>query len=296
MNDFVLSCCSTADLKKEHFERRNIPYICFHYELDGIDYRDDLGQTMAFEDFYRAMSNGAETKTSQINAEEYEEYFETFLKKGKDILHVTLSSGISGSINSAMIAKSGLEEKYPEVTYVRVGERGVGVAFRKGIELNTCDIVGYMDIDLSTDLKYLGKTIKMFQKYHQLQYVNGSRFSKNSDTKGRKWYRKITSMGLVILLKTIFRMKATDAVCGFTWLRKEAAEELVKESSNDNGWFYTIEFLLRAERKGMKIYDMPVEWQEDYDTTVKIWKTIKNYLVRIYKLKKAFIQEDKKKK
>ena len=189
-----------------------------------------------------------------------------------------------------------LEEKYPEVTYVRVGEPGVGVAFRKGIELNTCDIVGYMDIDLSTDLKYLGKTIKMFQKYPQLQYVNGSRFSKNSDTKGRKWYRKITSMGLVILLKTIFHMKATDAVCGFTWLRKEAAEELVKESSNDNGWFYTIEFLLRAERKGMKIYDMPVEWQEDYNTTVKIWKTIKNYLVRIYKLKKAFIQEDKKKK
>lgn len=189
-----------------------------------------------------------------------------------------------------------LEEKYPEVTYVRVGERGVGVAFRKGIELNTCDIVGYMDIDLSTDLKYLGKTIKMFQKYPKLQYVNGSRFSKDSDTKGRKWYRKITSMGLVILLKTIFRMKATDAVCGFTWIRKEAAEELVKESSNDNGWFYTIEFLLRAERKDMKIYDMPVEWQEDYDTTVKIWKTIKNYLVRIYQLKKAFIQEDRKKK
>lgn len=189
-----------------------------------------------------------------------------------------------------------LDKKYPEVTYVRVGERGVGVAFRKGIAINTCDIVGYMDIDLSTDLKYLSKTIEMFQKDPELQYVNGSRFSKESDTKGRKWYRKITSMGLVILLKSIFHMKATDAVCGFTWLRKETAEELVKESSNDNGWFYTIEFLLRAERKGMKIYDMPVEWQEDYNTTVKIWKTIKNYLVRIYYLKKAFKQEDKKKK
>lgn len=189
-----------------------------------------------------------------------------------------------------------LDKKYPEVTYVRVGERGVGVAFRKGIELNKCDIVGYMDIDLSTDLKYLSKTIEMFQNDSKLQYVNGSRFSKESDTKGRKWYRKITSMGLVILLKSIFHMKATDAVCGFTWLRKEAAEELVKESSNDNGWFYTIEFLIRAERKGMKIYDMPVEWQEDYNTTVKIWKTIKNYLVRIYYLKKAFMQEDKKKK
>lgn len=189
-----------------------------------------------------------------------------------------------------------LAEKYPEVSYVRVGERGVGVAFRKGIELNESDIVGYMDIDLSTDIKYLGKTIRLFEQRPELQYVNGSRFSKESDTKGRKWYRKITSMGLVILLKTIFHMKATDAVCGFTFLRKAAAEQLVKESSNDNGWFYTIEFLLRAERDGMIIYDMPVEWQEDYNTTVKVWKTIKNYLVQIHRLRKTFKAESRGRK
>ncbi len=186
-----------------------------------------------------------------------------------------------------------LEEVYPEVTYVRVGERGVGVAFRKGIELNDCDIVGYMDIDLSTDLKYLGKTIEMFQQDPELQYVNGTRFSKESDTKGRKWYRKITSMGLVVLLKTIFHMKATDALCGFTFLRKEEAEQLVAESSQDNGWFYTVEFLLRAERDGMKICDMPVEWQEDYNTTVKVFKTIKNYIIQIHRLRKALKSEKK---
>lgn len=186
-----------------------------------------------------------------------------------------------------------LEEAYPEVTYARVGERGVGVAFRKGIELNDCDIVGYMDIDLSTDLKYLGKTIEMFQQDPELQYVNGTRFSKESDTKGRKWYRKITSMGLVFLLKTIFHMKATDALCGFTFLRKEEAEQLVAESSQDNGWFYTVEFLLRAERDGMKICDMPVEWQEDYNTTVKVFKTIKNYVIQIHRLRKALKSEKK---
>ena len=186
-----------------------------------------------------------------------------------------------------------LEEAYPEVTYVRVGERGVGVAFRKGIELNDCDIVGYMGIDLSTDLKYLGKTIEMFQQDPELQYVNGTRFSKESDTKGRKWYRKITSMGLVFLLKTIFHMKATDALCGFTFLRKEEAEQLVAESSQDNGWFYTVEFLLRAERDGMKICDMPVEWQEDYNTTVKVFKTIKNYIIQIHRLRKALKSEKK---
>lgn len=187
-----------------------------------------------------------------------------------------------------------LAEKYAEVSYVRVGERGVGVAFRKGIALNECSLVGYMDIDLSTDIKHLGQTVRLFQEEEQLQYVNGSRFAKTSDTKGRKWYRKITSMGLVFLLKAGFHMKATDAVCGFTFLRKEAAERLVAVCGNDNGWFYTIEFLLRAERMGMCIYDMPVEWQEDYNTTVKIWKTIKNYLIQMRRLHREFRQEDKR--
>jgi len=114
MNNYILSCCSTADLSKEHFAKRNIFYICFHYELDGVEYPDDLGQTMPFDKFYQAMVDGADTKTSQINAEEFIEYFEPFLKEGKDIVHVTLSSGISGVTNSAMIAKSVMEDKYPD--------------------------------------------------------------------------------------------------------------------------------------------------------------------------------------
>ena len=150
-----------------------------------------------------------------------------------------------------------------------------------------------MDIDLSTDISYLNKMLEAFENDPELEYVNGSRFSKDSDTKGRKWYRKITSMGLVILLKTVLKMKSSDAVCGFTFTRKETAEKLVKECGPEKGWFYTIEFLLRAERADMKIYDMPVEWTEDYNTTVKIWKTIKNYLVNINRLYKTFKQEDK---
>lgn len=114
MGDYIISCCSTADLTKKHFMDREIHYICFHYELDGRQYRDDLGETMSFADFYRAMTNGADTKTSQINADEFEEYWEPFLKEGKDILHVTLSSGISGVYNSANIAKEMLKERYPD--------------------------------------------------------------------------------------------------------------------------------------------------------------------------------------
>ncbi|MBP3603887.1 MAG: DegV family protein [Lachnospiraceae bacterium] len=114
MGNFVLSGCSTADLSKEHFEKRNINYICFHYELDGKQYADDLGVSMSFEDFYKAMQNGADTRTSQINEAEFEEYFEKFLQNGQDILHLCLSSGITGVINSANIAKQVLEEKYPD--------------------------------------------------------------------------------------------------------------------------------------------------------------------------------------
>ena len=114
MGDYILSCCSTADLTQEHFESRDIHYICFHFELDGKQYLDDLGKSIAFHDFYQAMKNGAETRTSQINAEEFIQYFTPFLEEGKDILHLTLSSGISGVYNSAMIAREELMEKYPD--------------------------------------------------------------------------------------------------------------------------------------------------------------------------------------
>jgi len=114
MSEYIISCCSTADLAKEHFEKRDIHYVCFHFELAGETYLDDLGESIPLAEFYKRMEEGANTKTSQVNAEEYEEYFEQFLKVGKDILHLALSSGISGTVNSAYIAKSNLEERYPD--------------------------------------------------------------------------------------------------------------------------------------------------------------------------------------
>lgn len=129
MQDYILSCCSTADLSEAHFKARDIHYICFHYELDGVEYADDLGASMPFETFYQAMADGAETKTSQVNAEEFEAYFEGFLKQGKDILHVSLSSGLSGAINSATIAKGNLEKKYPDARILLVDSLGASSGY-----------------------------------------------------------------------------------------------------------------------------------------------------------------------
>ena len=66
MSDYILSCCSTADLTKEHFESRDIHYICFHFEVDDKQYPDDLGVSFPFADFYKAMADGAMTRTSQV--------------------------------------------------------------------------------------------------------------------------------------------------------------------------------------------------------------------------------------
>lgn len=116
MSNYVLSCCSTADLTKEQLEARGIEYICFHYMLDNESYLDDLGTSLSFEDFYQRLVNGAEPKTSQVSVGEYTDYFRTFLEEGKDILHVTLSSGISGSYNSACVARDMLMEEYSDRT------------------------------------------------------------------------------------------------------------------------------------------------------------------------------------
>lgn len=114
MGNFVICCDSTADLSKEHFERRDIHYVCFHFFLDGKEYYDDLGQSVPFDQFYQAMADGAETSTSQVNVEEYISFWKPMLEEGKDILHLCLSSGISGTINSANNAAEILKEDFPD--------------------------------------------------------------------------------------------------------------------------------------------------------------------------------------
>lgn len=129
MSDFILSCCSTADMPKSFFEERNVAYVCFHFNMDGKDYPDDLGESMPFPEFYKRIEEGAQPTTSQVNVDEFTNFFEPFIKEGKDILHVSLSSGLSGSFNSASIAARDLMEKYPERTIKVVDSLGASSGF-----------------------------------------------------------------------------------------------------------------------------------------------------------------------
>lgn len=114
MSEYVITCCSTADMSKEYLEKNHVPYAMFHYQMNGESYPDDLYTSISPKEFYKKISDGAEPVTSQVNAEQYCRLFEPILKEGKDVLHLTLSSGISGTINSANVAKTQMEEAYPD--------------------------------------------------------------------------------------------------------------------------------------------------------------------------------------
>ena len=129
MQPYVLTCCSTADLSKDYFEKRNIPYVCFHFTMDGVEYMDDLGQSMPFEEFYARIAAGSMPTTSLVNTEQFIAFFEPFLKEGKDILHLTFSSGLSGTYASAILARDELKERYPERKLIVVDSLGASSGY-----------------------------------------------------------------------------------------------------------------------------------------------------------------------
>lgn len=111
---YVLTCSSTTDYPLSFFQERSVPFVCFHYEIDGEQHLDDLYQSLSPAEFFGRIKDGAVSKTSQVSMGEYMEFWEPFLRDGKDVLHVTLSSGISGTYNSACLAAQQLAERYPE--------------------------------------------------------------------------------------------------------------------------------------------------------------------------------------
>lgn len=182
MSCYVLSCCSTADLSNEHLKTRKISYICFHYEINGKLYADDLGASVSFPDFYRSMEQGAVTKTSQVNIQEYSDYFEAFLKQGLDVLHVTLSGGLSGTVNSANIAAKMLLDKYPDRKLIIIdslgGSSGYGLLMDKAADLrdsgmDILELAQWIELNkLNVQHWFFSTTLKY--------YIRGGRISKTS--------------------------------------------------------------------------------------------------------------------
>ena len=182
MADYILSCCSTADLTKEHFNARGIHYVCFHFAINGEEYIDDLGESMPFDVFYKKIADGAETKTSQVNISEYVDFFTPFLEEGKDIVHVCLSSGISGTINSARNAASILKERYPERTIHIIDSLGASSGY--GLLMDTA--ATKRDEGMSADELAAWIEANRLRLHHWFfstdltSYVRGGRISKTA--------------------------------------------------------------------------------------------------------------------
>lgn len=112
MRDYIITVNSTVDLPKEWLKERNVPVLPLKYTIDGETYTDMDG--LSAKDFFAKLREGRMATTSQINPEEAREYLESFLKEGKDVLHLAFSSGLSGTYNSMRIAAEELKEEYPD--------------------------------------------------------------------------------------------------------------------------------------------------------------------------------------
>ena len=129
MHDYILSCCSAADITWEKLDAMDVRLICNDFSMDGVPYKDDLGRTMTYREFYDRIRAGETGVTSQINPEDYIEYFTSLLESGKDVLHVCLSSGLSGTFQSALTAAETLKERFPERKLLIVDSRGASSGY-----------------------------------------------------------------------------------------------------------------------------------------------------------------------
>ncbi len=178
-----------------------------------------------------------------------------------------------------------LKQEYPDVDFIRLEQRGRGRALRKAWTESTADICSYMDIDLSTGLDAFPKLIDAIGK-KGYDIATGSRLMKGAKIK-RSIKREILSRGYVFLLKHFLGVAFRDAQCGFKAVNRKVITEVVPHVL-DQEWFFDSELLFKCQRWGYKIKEIPVTWIEDPGSTVKLYKTVKNYILSILRLKLEF--------
>jgi glycosyltransferase involved in cell wall biosynthesis len=169
------------------------------------------------------------------------------------------------------IAQALAEQYLGEVTYIHLEEKGRGRALKRAWLASTADVVCYMDVDLSTNLRHLMPLVEPIfaGRYH---IAIGSRLMPGARVT-RQLKREVISRAYNLIIKLMFpRRRFSDAQCGFKALSRQAVQDLVPYIQ-DNHWFFDSELLLRAEQCGYKIWEVPVEWIEDLDSRVKIIPT-----------------------
>jgi glycosyltransferase involved in cell wall biosynthesis len=185
---------------------------------------------------------------------------------------------------TAEIAR-GLQRELPEIQALYLTEKGRGRALHAAWSRSDAPILAYVDVDLSTDLAALLPLVAPLISGHS-DIAIGSRLSRGSRVvRGPK--REIISRCYNFLLRRTLAARFSDAQCGFKAIRKDVAEQLLPVVQ-DTQWFFDTELLVIAERAGLRIHEVPVDWVDDPDSRVDIVRTAYDDLRGIGRLLRSF--------
>ncbi len=181
---------------------------------------------------------------------------------------ITIADNAS-SDKTLTIAKN-LAKKFTDITFVHLPEKGRGRAVKHAWRNSKADILAYMDVDLSTDLKHLPPLVYSLSRGYDIAI--GTRNLSGSRVYGRSLLRTITSKGYIFLIKMFFWVHFSDAQCGFKAVTRKIVDNLLNDIA-DNEWFFDTELLLVGEKSGYRIYEEPVTWIDNPGSTVRVLKT-----------------------
>ncbi len=198
---------------------------------------------------------------------------------------ITIADNAS-SDQTALIARR-LSHTHAEVEVVHLAEKGRGRALKRVWSDSTSEVLVYMDVDLSTDLAALLPLVAPLVSGHS-DLAIGSRLSRSSRVeRGAK--RELISRGYNLILRAALRARFSDAQCGFKAIRRSAARELLP-LVEDDAWFFDTELLVVAERAGLRIHEVPVDWTDDPDSSVDIVRTALSDLKGVVRLGSSLVR------
>ena len=177
----------------------------------------------------------------------------------------------NGSADATLEIAKRLAKEYSRVGYIRLEQRGRGRALSRAWTESKADIVGYMDVDLSTDLRALPELVDAIES-GGYDIAIGSRLKRGARVIGRSLRRELISRAYSLIFRTMFLAGFRDAQCGFKALSRRAADEIVP-LVRDTGWFFDTELLILAEKNGYRVKEVPVEWTDDPDSRVRVFGT-----------------------
>jgi glycosyltransferase involved in cell wall biosynthesis len=196
----------------------------------------------------------------------------------------------NGSTDETLSVARMLTCSYRHIQVIHLEEKGRGRALTHAWATSDADILTYMDVDLSTNLRHFPILVHGIMN-GEFDLATGSRLHRLSNTK-RSLKREILSRGYNLMVRSMFDTKLTDFQCGFKAITRKAWDNLAPYIG-DNEWFFDTELLLKAENAGCRVLDLPVEWHEDADSRVKIintaWKDIKG----LYRVHREFSNRSK---